>query len=210
LAGYLEEYHLEDALESREKLTRWLWKIHNEVNAKLRKQRLQVFEDPPFEKVKEFYEQVLATGCSRTEFPGWDFLFSIADLHPLSRSSRKSVPMPGSPPCESLDNLKEKNKWNCVEPEERLSLFMDFFSAVGQALPFKEWRESWAKHKIPEQLNSRNETMKWLWKVRCTLETDLELLNQCKFSHLCKKLEMYRSDCSKKTRGKTCRKRRSD
>jgi hypothetical protein len=210
LAGYMDTYPLEGALESRETLTLWLWKIHNEVNAKLRNQHLVKTSDPPFEAVQKYYKQFIALGCSRTEFPGWDFLFSVADLHPYSMSARKSVPMPGAPPCETMATFEEKNKWNCLKPEERLPLYNAFWRSIGLVLPFKEWRESWAEIGIPENLSTKSSTMKWLWKVRCKMETDLELLNRCKFSHLCKALEINRSDCSKRTRGKTCRKRRDD
>ena len=208
LAGYMDTYPLEPALESRDLLTRWLWKIHNEVNAKLRNQRLHASPDPPFEAVEKYYKQIIATGCSRTVFHGWEFLFSIADLHPMSNAARKSVPMPGAPPCETMATFEEKNKWNCLKPEERLPLYNTFWRSIAVVLPFKEWRESWAKSGIPENLSTKSLTMKWLWKVRCTMETDLELLNRCKYSHLCKTLETFRSDCSKNTRGKTCRKRR--
>jgi len=208
LATYMETYPLEAALESRDLLTRWLWKIHNEVNAKLRNQRLHAPPDPPFEAVEKYYKQIIATGCSRTVFHGWEFLFSIADLHPMSNAARKSVPMPGAPPCETMATFEEKNKWNCLKPEERLPLYNTFWRSIAIVLPFKEWRESWAKTGIPENLSTKSLTMKWLWKVRCTMESDLDLLNRCKYSHLCKTLETFRSDCSKNTRGKTCRKRR--
>ena len=163
-----------------------------------------------FDDVQKFYRNILSSGCSRTDFPGWDFLFSIADLHPYSKAARSSKPMPGSPPCDTVETLEEKNRWNCLKPEERLPLYMIFWRTLGLVLPFKEWRESWAKNGLPNTLSTRDLTVKWLWKVRCTMESDLELLNRCKFSHLCKALETFRSDCNKKVRGKTCRKRRKD
>ena len=121
-------------------------------------------------------------------------------------ATSKSSPLPGAPPCKTMTSLEEKNKWNCLTPKERLPLYNTFWKNIGLTLPFKEWRESWAKNSFSEN----HSTMKWLWKVRCIMESDLELLNKCKYSHLCKTLEIYRSDCSKKVRGKTCRKRRKD
>jgi len=209
LSEYMDRHNLNDALESRDKLTRWLWKIHNEVNSKLRNQRLPVADDPPFEDVQHFYKQILSTGCSRTEFPGWDFLFSIADLHPYSKLARTSVPLPGAPPCEELATLEEKNKWNCLTPEERLPLYTLFWRSLGLVLPFKEWRESWIRHSMQGIQESRASTIKWLWTIRCKMESDLDLLNRCNYSSLCKTLTLHRSDCSKKLRGKTCRKRRT-
>jgi hypothetical protein len=207
----MEKYDLNQALESRAKLTRWLWKIHNEVNSKLRNQKITVNPDPPFEEVEKFYTNILLSGCSRTEFPGWDFLFSIADLHPYSKSARNSMPMPGAP-CEEDISIEEKNKWNCLKPDERLPFYIKFWKSLGNALPFKEWRESWIKYSEgpSDILNTRSSTMKWLWNIRCNMESDLELLNRCKYSFLCKTLNNHRSDCNKKVRGKTCRKRRSE
>jgi len=208
LSEYMDRHPLEPALESRGTLTKWLWKIHNEVNSKLRNQKLPVKPDPPFEDVEKFYKNILASGCSRTEFPGWDFLFSVADLHPFSASARKSVPMPGSPPCDTIATAEEKNKWNCLNPQERLLFYKNFWRSLGLTLPFKEWRESWSFDE--ESLNTRKSTIHWLWNLRCKMENDLDLLNRCKYSSLCKTLIIHRSDCSKKIRGKTCRKRRKD
>jgi Erv1 / Alr family len=210
LTEYMERHPLEPALESRHALTRWLWKIHNEVNSKLRNQKLPVKPDPPFEDVEKFYRNILTTGCSRTEFPGWDFLFSIADLHPYSMSARKSIAMPGAPPCETMATATEKNKWNCLSPEERLPFYNTFWRSIGLTLPFKEWKESWIEGSTNGSFDTRNSTIKWLWAIRCKMENDLELLNSCNYSSLCKTLISHRSDCSKKLRGKTCRKRRKD
>ena len=210
LAEYMERHSLDDALESRDLLTRWLWKIHNEVNSKLRNQKLLTELDPSFEDVAHFYKQILSTGCSRTEFPGWDFLFSIADLHPYSKSARTSVAMPGAPPCDTMATMEEKNKWNCLKPEERLPFYNAFWRSIGLVLPFKEWRVSWIQHSMQGSQDTRSSTVKWLWNIRYNMECDLELLNRCNYSSLCKTLSTHRSDCSKKIRGKTCRKRRTE
>jgi hypothetical protein len=199
---------LEPALNTKGDLTRWLWRIHNDVNKKLRSQSLAQEPDPPFEKVTEFYESILATGCSRTDFPGWDFLFSIAELHPLSKSARGSVPIPGVD-CETLKTKEEKNRWNCLDPDERMPLYKKFWQSLGKTLPFPEWRKSWGKHAKQATLETRASTIKWLWRVRCKMEKDLNLLNSCKYKNLCKTLKTHRSGCSKSLRAKTCRKKRS-
>jgi len=209
LSEYMEKEPLEPALESRDDLARWLWKIHNMVNAKLRNQKLNTYEDPPFESVENFYTDILARGCSRTEFPGWDFLFSVADLHPLSRAVQKSVSMPGAPPCDQIPSAEEKNRWNCLKPEERLPFYKKFWLAIGKCLPFKEWRKSWFLHASisAKALDSKESTMKWLWAARCAMERDLQLLNTCKYSSLCMNLKTFRSGCASSRRARTCRKR---
>jgi hypothetical protein len=209
----MKKHPLEPALASRDALAHWLWKIHNEVNAKLRSQNLVVAPDPTFSAVERFYGELLATGCTQTEFPGWDFLFSIADLHPMSKAAKKSVPMPGAPDCASIGTVAEKNLWNCLKPEERLPIYVEFWASVGEVLPFPEWRRSWREHAGTAAaqgaaLATREGTMKWLYGLRCAMEADLSLLNGCRYSSLCKVLQTHRSGCSKSTRAKTCRKRK--
>jgi hypothetical protein len=209
LSEYMEKDPLEPALASRDSLTRWLWRIHNEVNAKLRSQKLNVVPDPPFEKVASLYKDILSSGCSQTDFPGWDFLFSIAELHPLSKSAKASVAIPGGPPCEDLKTREEKNRWNCLSPEERLPLYRLFWTSLGNTLPFPEWRKSWHKNAAGYSLNSRKAVIRWLWKLRCRMESDLNLLNRCKYSSLCKTLKTHRSGCTKSIKARTCRKKRN-
>lgn len=208
LSEYMEKDPLEPALASRDSLTRWLWRIHNEVNTKLRSQKLNVVPDPPFEKVASLYKDILSSGCSQTDFPGWDFLFSIAELHPLSKSAKASVAIPGGPPCEDLKTREEKNRWNCLSPEERLPLYRLFWTSLGNTLPFPEWRKSWHKNAAGYSLNSRKAVIRWLWKLRCRMESDLNLLNRCKYSSLCKTLKTHRSGCTKSIKARTCRKKR--
>jgi hypothetical protein len=211
LQEYMATDSLYPALESRDTLTRWLWRIHNEVNAKLRSQGTPVAPDPPFEQVEKFYKDLLSTGCSRTEFPGWDFLFSIADLHPMSKIARGSIPIPDSPPCETLQTAADKNRWNCLKPDERLPFYEMFWISIGLTLPFKEWRAAWMRPGLIKHSDTetRATTIKWLWSVRCSMEHELELLNGCRFSSLCKTLQKHRSGCSKSKRAITCRKNRN-
>jgi len=204
LTEYMDQDPLTPALASRDSLTRWLWRIHNEVNKKLRSQKLRVDPDPPFDQVKTFYEELLATGCSKTDFQGWDFLFSIAELHPLSKSARGSIPIKGAPACETLLTPEERNRWNCLDAKERLLYYKRFWAAVGPSLPFSEWRSTWVR---PTNLSRRQSTLKWLWKTRCVMEKKLDLLNKCKYSNLCKTLKRFRSGCAKSVKAKTCRKR---
>lgn len=210
LTGYMETHPLEPALESKAALTKWLWVIHNEVNKKTRTQGISDTHDPPFDAVKDIYEGFLRYGCSQTSFPGWDFLFSVAELHPMSKSAKESVPISGAPPCETMKTREERNRWNCMEPEERLALYKKFWQALGKVLPFPEWRRSWDRHSegADEALETRAGTLKWLWQLRCAMERDMNLLNRCKYSSLCKTLKTFRSGCSGSSRAKTCRRRR--
>jgi hypothetical protein len=204
LSEYMEKDPLAPALDSANTLSKWLWRIHNEVNKKLRSQKLRVEPDPPFEQVKTFYEDLLATGCSKTNFEGWDFLFSIAELHPMSKSARGSIAIKDAPPCDTLVTAEQRNRWNCLDATERLVYYKRFWLAVGPSLPFSEWRSTWLR---PRTLSRRQTTLRWLWKTRCTMEKGLNLLNKCKYYNLCKTLKRFRSGCAKSVKAKTCRKR---
>ena len=68
LSEYMQDLPLADALADPAPyaLAKWLWKIHNKVNEKLRKQNLNVEPDPTFAAVKALYLERLALGCTRT------------------------------------------------------------------------------------------------------------------------------------------------
>ena len=193
-------------LKSKATLTKWLWRIHNKVNDKLRSQGLLNDPNPSFDTVKAIYEERVSQGCMRVEFEGWDFLFSIAENHPYSRFS-KSLPMEG---CPAKDNLceKDKNRWNMMGVDERFNKYVDFWKSVGPVLP-KEWRDAWISCSFQEKaLEKRTTLIRELWRIRCCMEHKLELVNKDEFQSLCKRLVNHRSGCGKKKRAKTCRKTR--
>lgn len=189
-------------------LPRWLWRIHNKVNGKLRDQGLKVEEDPPFYSVKKSYEDLLSVGCTRTNFEGWEFLFSVAEAHPLSRTGRASVPIKDHPAIESVTDPLEKNRWNIMLPEERHIFYTEFWKLLPEVLPFSEWTAIW-KRSATAISKCRKECLKQLWAIRRALENELDLLNRTTYHSLCKEIQRYRSNCTRSMRGKTCRKKRS-
>ena len=211
----LTEYMDEDPIQltSRNTLTKWLWRIHNKVNDKLRGQGLATAQEPnpPFDTVKKVYEERVDQGCIKAEFEGWDFLFSIAENHPFSPRSQ-SLPMEGCPSQAEAEKLcfKEKNRWNLLKPEERYKKFEEFWLIIGAVLPFQEWIDAWtnASGKKPA-LRARATWIKELWRIRCSMESALDLVNKEKFRSLCKRIREHRSGCGKKPRARTCRRSRS-
>jgi len=188
---------------------KWLWTMHNKVNAKLRSQHVgHVGTDPRFKAVEDIYEERLASGCSRTSFEGWEFLFCVAEAHPLSRQARASTPIQGHPPIETIMDPLERNRWNVMEPEERLVYYTQFWKLLPTVLPFPEWTKAWKTASSMGEALCRKECLKGLWTIRRHMETELELLNRTSYSSLCKELQRHKSDCSKSARGKTCRKKR--
>lgn len=199
---------------SKGEFPRWLHRIHNKANAKIRAQGLRgvaVAPDPPFQKVRAVYEDRLAAGCTRTIFDGWEFLFSVAESHPFSRAARGASAIAGAPSPVELEAASplERNKWNAMEPEERLPYYTRFWELLPQVLPFPEWESRWkAAAAAAGPPECRAACLKWVWAIRSDMEEALELLNRTSFSSLCQDLREARSGCGRGARGKTCRRKR--
>ena len=206
----LSEYIVVDPVECNKKqLPKWLWRIHNDVNHKLRRQKTKIEPDPSFSKVEDIYLDRLTSGCSHTTFEGWEFLFSIAESHPLSRAGKASIAIPGHPPLDTLTEPLERNRWNVMTSNERMPYYNRFWELLPHVMPFPEWKNSW--NDAIEKLGPptcRADCLKYLWSIRRHMEDKLELLNRTTYDSLCKELRHYRSGCSISTRGKTCRRKR--
>lgn len=211
LVHHYETNPLEPALKSKETLTKWLYQIHGLVNETLRSQGQTIPNDPSFSQVKEIYEQRLAFGCSKTEFPGWEFLFSIVESHPLDR---KEAPLPQAPPKHTLKTKKELLQWNYLAGSCRFNYVCRFWKLLPYVLPFDEWRRIW-KDEMKDCCSSvwktRQSSRKALWKIRNTIEDKLTLLNRTTYSDLCKTLHYYKSGCAyrQNQNTRTCRRLRS-
>ena len=209
LAQYYEEMPFENALGSSAALSRWMWKIHGKVNQKLRGQGQSIPPDPSYATVRKVYLERLSYGCSKTNFPGWEFLFSIVENHPFSQKE-VSTPISGAPPLETLDNKDELTllRWNYLSAERRFPYLCRFWKTLPEVLPFAEWREAWKTHGksfCSRVWTSKKSSLQELWKIRCTIESELDLINKTNFRQLCNDLRLHRSDCSKSKNARTCR-----
>lgn len=204
-AGYLIDDPIENACDTPLALQKWVWRTHNKVNEKLRKAHLTKGEDPSFSDVADIYKEKLEQGCSKTVFDGWDFLFSIAESHPFSRSGNSAVPFTDAPPTSELTTPLLRIRWNYMESEERMKFYEKFWTVLPKVLPFDEWRKGWGKI----DCETRKDTLASLWRVRSDLEKELDLLNRTTYSSLCKILQSVRSGCGASNRSKTCRRKRS-
>lgn len=213
LISHYEQLPVEDALESRETLTKWLYTIHGLVNQKLRDQGKTIPEDPPFSLVKQIYEERQAYGCSKTFFPGWEFLFSIVEAHPLLQ---KETPIPEAPAPETLPRKDEAIllKWNYLSGSCRFTYVCRFWNLLGDVLPFPEWRRLWKKTLKGTSSSSwktRESSRQTLWKTRKEFEEELALLNKTTYHDLCKMIRFYKSGCGYKQNKatRTCRRLRT-
>jgi hypothetical protein len=204
----LTTYYRQEPIPTKQAdFAKWLYTVHNLVNKKLRDQGQSVDPDPPFSVVQERYTSLLAQGCSVTTFPGWEFLFSIADNHPDSSPSKPMPDAPDKPPA----SLPERNRCNMCSPAERKQQLKRFWAALPDVLPFEEWRSAWkaAAGPVSKPVKSRRDALRWLWKIRCHLDSELKELSQETFYGVCKEVATHRSGCSTSRNARTCRKLRN-
>lgn len=199
---------LEDALRSQDAFSKWFYKIHGLVNETLRSEGSSIPPDPPYIMVKEIYEQRLAYGCSKTFFPGWEFLFSILETHP----SKSESPLPNAPPKATIDPQNELQllRWNHISPSSRLTYVCEFWTLLPKVLPFEEWRTLWMdqiKDSCDRTWKSKETAFRVVWKTRKAFEEKLDLLNRTSYHDLCKMIRYYKSGCasSQKRTTRTCR-----
>ncbi len=204
LTDYYRDHPYSNSLDSNYKLNKWLYTIHNCVNDKLRKQKLNPNIDPEFKEVMAMYKEWLKCNPHQYFTVFWDFLFSIAHNHP-KQTTKGSTPMPECPDyVYECDDNCEKNKWNLLEEEKKLYWFSKFWYLLPAVLP-KELQKQWkAAQKInPPNLSCRRSSLSWLWRMRCTIDAEYS----DPYTSLCKKISSFSSDCSNNNKMNTCRKK---
>jgi hypothetical protein len=187
------------------KMDKWMYTIHNCVNAKLRKQGLHPEPNPTFQQVKQEYDNLIGCSWEKQITLLWDFLFAVAYHHP-KESSFDSKPMPECP--EEVLRCKdkcEKNKWNVLPWKERMYWFRRFWVFLPAVLP-KEIGEKWEaqEKRNPVVWDSRRSMMAWLWRMRCGLDARFH----DPYLSTCKAIAQYSSDCGTKRGAITCRRKR--
>jgi hypothetical protein len=207
LTDYYRQYPFleKGSLKSDLDLKRWMYNIHNCVNDKLRKQGLNPNKDPKYTEVKEFYDKWINCGWQEQLSTFWDFLFAVAYNHP-KESTSNSKPMPECPKeVYKCKDTCEKNKWNVLSIRKKLYWFKRFWAFLPAVLPVeiaKRWEQ--VENSNPPTLGCRRSTLAWLWRMRCGLDSQFK----DPYTSICKKIASYSSDCGKKKRAITCRKRR--
>lgn len=184
LTQYMEELPIENYVDSRSKLTKWVYLIHNKVNDKLRKQKLLHEPDPPMKEVDLKYEKMLKNKCL---MPGWDFLYCIAFNYPRVK---KNI---------SFDKMQH---------------YVLFFKLLGEVLPCSKYKPLYRKylkiHPIDKYLCSGRLLTKWLYQVNCGINKEIKEKNKS-YKRVCFVVESFRAKaCSQKNhKGNTCRKKKS-
>lgn len=206
----LTDYYLADPIPSKaEDLPEWLYRVHNQVNQKLRDQKLPTAPDPSWESIKQLYDNWVAMPCSTQRMVGWDFLYSIAYTTPCRQVP--SIPLKGAPPIKDLPTLALKNRWNLLTRQERLLQLEQFWKkALPTALPFEEWRTAWHDvATLPPLRSGRRAVTDWLFHIEQMICKQLSEPGpqHSTTNTLCKELSQFESNCGTKRSHKmrTCR-----
>jgi hypothetical protein len=204
LTDYYRAHPLEPALESQGTLTRWLYEIHNEVNAKLRGQGLTTTPDPTFASVERYYRAWIAETAGAADAAaaaGWDFLFAVAYNHPQAAAA-SSTPMPDCPRrAKTCKNRCTRNKWNTLPLRDRLHWYGRFWDSLPAVLG-PSWQTACSRQ--PCSFRSRQAAMATLWRLRCSLDPQFH----DPYRSLCSRVAAFSSGCSKAKRGITCRRKK--
>jgi hypothetical protein len=194
LTDYYEKEPLPD-FENAVAAQKWLYRVHNHVNGKLRGQGLLATRNPSFDDVARTYK-----GAENGAFPAWDFLYSVAYNHPLRT---KGTPMPGADAAIAATDA-EMNRWNTLPPVRRFEYWSEFWRVLPQALP-EPWKSAWAAAAAtPCELKTRRAAVAWVWNIRCRFDTR----NKDPYRAVCSRLIDHSSGCGKSKRARTCRKKR--
>jgi len=215
LADYYKAQPLTtEILKDETTFSRWLYDIHNRVNAKLRGQGLLTRPNPSWASVRANYKNQQAGLCDSSPLLGWDFMTSVAFTTPAR--NYKPSPMPDTPEDVRVEELtmETRNRYNLLTREERISALKEWWSLIPAILPCPAWRASWYAAAAAEGqaplYEGREAVIQWMWTVEEQVCQGL----QCPPPHeslpfLKQTMKVYESSCgsasSTSRRAKTCR-----
>jgi hypothetical protein len=176
------------------------------VNGKLKGQGIHAAPNPSLDQVKTLYHTWLAESTPYKRLQTfWDFLFAVAYNHP-KEASKSSKPMPDCPPqAYTCADPCVRNKWNTLSANKRFKWYEQFWNTLPAALG-PELEEAWSKAEVKtnRDFSCRRSAVAWLWRMRCALDGEFK----DPYTAICKRIASYSSECGKKVRAKTCRRRR--
>lgn len=181
---YISKLPIDGFLNSRKSLSEWLYRIHNMVNDKLRKQGLNNNPDPSFSEIHKRYikyvKEINASNC--INMPGWDFLYSVMFNYP-----------------EKKEDIEL----------ERYTNYIIFFNYLPHVLPFPKIKDILIEYlkvnNIIDSLQTRDKITKWGYNFEKLVSKHINC-NCATFTSRSKQIEFYRAGCGgKKDIKPTCR-----
>jgi len=184
---YIAELPVRKYVTSRDTLTKWMYLMHNKVNAKLRGQGLLHDADPEYTDVLHRYQgyigEVNRGDC--TCFPGMNFIYCILFNFPLKKTELEPV---------------------------RYAHYILFFTYLAEVIPFPQMQEHYKQymmtHPIERAMETRASMKRWGYQLESFLFKKYN--KKCiSFNKRCQLIETNRAGCSvisgSKKKNGTCR-----
>jgi hypothetical protein len=184
---YTEALPIDNYLNSKEDIFKWLYEIHNMVNDKLRIQGLIHWENPSLAEIINRYKSFEIDNCQVRDksIMGWNFLYSIAFNYPE----------------DGLTTIQTSHYHG----------YLTFFNFLGKLLMGKYqelYNEYLNNNSIVDSLKDRECLQKWVYNLELHMNKFLKL--KCSsFVEIEELIESYRAGCGgiKKDTKPTCRKK---
>jgi hypothetical protein len=156
------KYIKELPIKSEENIFKWMYKIHNKINNKLRKQGYLKIKNPSYNTILKKYKRfVKKIDC---DMIGWNFLYSIVFEYP---------------------------QYDFELSNTRYNGYITFFTNLKYLLPSENIREIYKKYieknPVQDHMKSRESLKKWLYKLEKKLKKKCQ-----KYKERCDKIEVYR------------------
>ncbi len=180
LIRFYKEVPIEDYLDSRNKMTEWMYLIHNKVNEKLQKQGLLNESNPSQEYVDNMYKNYLKNKC---QLIGWNFIYSIA-----------------------FNYLENGNVFTSNKIEQLKNQYTNFFNYLGKYISCGDYRVKYKEYIIENPLDNalKNQSTltRWLYGLNSQINSKIDK-SEKGYQKLTKLMDKVRvKNCKKQT----CRK----
>lgn len=179
---YIKELPLENWLDSRIQLSKWLYQIHHKVNQKLLNQGLYVDLNNDFNKIHQHYleyvKQINQNKCK--DIPGWDIIYCILFNYPLQK--------------DKIDPIRHQQ-------------YIVFFNTLSYVIPFQKFRNIYREYLRNNPLeNQMNRRLLKLWGYQLEQHYCQQIMLDCpSFKERCYSIELFRAGCNGKNDPKpTC------
>jgi len=168
---FTKELPIDNYLDTKTKLCKWLYLIHNKVNNKLRREGQNIPKNPSFKSIYSKYEcELNHYNIKPMKTPGIDFLYSIVFNYSFSN-----------------DNLNKKSYTD----------YIHFFKSLKYVIPFKYFKTVYSSYikEFPISKNVCNDIFKlWIFGLDETYSKLFNLNSKC-FNKTNKKYEQYKAKC---------------
>lgn len=185
---FLQELPIDDYLNSKKQLTKWIYLMHNKVNNKLRNQGHLKTDDPEYEEIYERYEKYVCdlrqNKCDFKELDGIIFLYCVVFNYPA--------------------NIKALEKENM--PYERIYGYILFFLNLKNIYPttvgkknFNKSINSLTNNELVELFTDREKLVKKMYEIEFNISKETNNTCCISFEERCKSIECHRAKCKNNT-----------